>query len=336
MIDVESLLAPVSEETPAGLDLEYDPDFVGLEAAARGKSEQQFGETVIAAEEPNWRDVSERADALLARSKDLRVAILAARAATRMHEIAGLAAGLQLITEMTSRYWDSLHPDLDHEDNDDPTMWLNGLAPLTDQETFLRDVRNTSLVASAQHGRVTIRDVLVMQGKLPAAGGTVMSEAEISGILRAVASDNPQTLQAAVACIEHVQALESFLGDKGVLTQAPDLRPLVDLLQPAAAISRDMLRQTQPSEAEAPAEGGAAPGEGPRTAAPGQILTRDDVIRTLENVCKFIEQSEPSNPAPLLIRRAQRLMSRNFLEIMQDLAPESVDQLQKLAGLEEK
>jgi type VI secretion system protein ImpA len=56
----------------------------------------------------------------------------------------------------------------------------------------------------------------------------------------------------------------------------------------------------------------------------------------LENVCKFIEQSEPSNPAPLFIRRAQRLLSRSFLEIIQDLAPDSLGQIQKLAGIEEK
>jgi type VI secretion system protein ImpA len=68
---------------------------------------------------------------------------------------------------------------------------------------------------------------------------------------------------------------------------------------------------------------------------PGQIASREDAIRVLENVCKFIEQSEPSNPAPLLIRRAQRLMSRSFMEIIQDLAPESIDQIKKLAGLEE-
>ena len=56
----------------------------------------------------------------------------------------------------------------------------------------------------------------------------------------------------------------------------------------------------------------------------------------LDNVCRYIEQAEPSNPAPLLIRRAQRLMSRSFVEIIQDLAPESLEQIQKLAGLEEK
>lgn len=333
MIDVERLLAPISDDAPAGPDLEYDPEFVELEAAARGKSEQQFGETVIPAEEPNWRDVSERAEALLARSKDMRVAILAARASTRMANIEGLAAGLQLIQKITSQYWDNLHPDLDHEDNDDPTMRLNALAPLADPETFLRDVRNTYIVESPEHGRVSIRDILVAEGKLPAGTGTVPTSAEISGIVRAVAAVSPEPLRAALACVETVKALESFLDEKGVLTQAPDLRPLRELLHAGAAVSAEALRISEPAGGEAPAD---TPGTaGARSAAPGQIQTRDDVIRVLDSVCKFIEQTEPSNPAPLFIRRAQRLMSRNFLDIIQDLSPESLAQIQKLAGIEE-
>lgn len=332
MIDLERLLAPVSDDAPAGPDLEYDPEFVELEAAARGKSEQQFGDTVIAAEEPDWRDVSARAEALLSRTKDMRVAILAARAATRLESVEGLAAGLHLITEMATRYWDTLHPDLDHEDGDDPTMRLNSLAPLSDPETFLRDVRNTCIVASPQHGRVSIRDILVAEGKLPPGAGAVLSHGEIAGIVRAVAAESPESLRSVLACAETVKALESLLDDKGVLTQAPDLRPLRDLLHAGAVVSAEALRINDPADGELSVDG--ATGEVVRTAASGQIQTRDDVIRVLDNVCRFIEQTEPSNPAPLLIRRAQRLMSRNFLEIIQDLSPESLAQIQKLAGIE--
>jgi type VI secretion system protein ImpA len=331
VIDVEALLAPISDEAPSGADLEYDPEFTELETAARGKSEQQFGDTVIAAEEPDWRDVGVRAEALLARSKDLRVAILAARAATHMHEIVGLASGLELIKELTTRYWDTLHPDLDHEDGDDPTMRLNALGPLADPESFLRDVRSTYLVASPQHGRVSLRDVLVADGKLPAGPEGAMSPVQIGGIVQAIAAENPAPLQASLACLAHAKALESFLGEKGVLTQAPDLRPLIDMLQAAAAVSAVALRVDDGAGGEGEES---APGEGGRARVPGQIQSREDAIRVLENVCKFIEQSEPSNPAPLLIRRAQRLMSRNFMEIIQDLAPESLGQIQKLAGLE--
>ncbi|HEY1398097.1 MAG TPA: type VI secretion system protein TssA, partial [Roseateles sp.] len=57
-----------------------------------------------------------------------------------------------------------------------------------------------------------------------------------------------------------------------------------------------------------------------------------DAVRALQRVCDWIERHEPSNPAPLLIRRAQRLMSKSFLEIMRDLNPEGVHEIEKLAG----
>ena len=54
-IDLEALLAPVSEESPSGADLEYDPTFGELERTALGKPEQVMGDDVIEAEDPDWR-----------------------------------------------------------------------------------------------------------------------------------------------------------------------------------------------------------------------------------------------------------------------------------------
>lgn len=331
MIDaaLEALLAPISDEAPAGPDLSYDAEFLELEQASKGKPEQQFGDTLIAAEEPDWQDVRRRAEALLARSKDLRVALLLTRALVRLENAEGLAAGLGLVNEMLSRYWDTLHPELDHDDSDDATMRLNALAPLADGATLLRDVRNAWVASTPQHGRVAFRDVLVAAGKLPPAGGAAPSKAEIEGTLRAIAQDNPRPLQAALDSADHVQSLEALLGEKGVLTQAPDLRPLSDLLHAVVPMCKAVLS----SEGE-PGQTAQAAGE-TRGAATGPVMTRDDAIRALETVCRFIEQSEPSNPAPLLIRRAQRLIGRKFVEIIEDLAPESLGQIQKLAGLEQ-
>jgi type VI secretion system protein ImpA len=337
LIDLEGLLAPVSDEAPAGPDLSYDPDFLALEQAARGRSEQQFGDKVIPAEEGDWADVKARAEALLARSKDLRVAVLLARALTRLNHIEGLSAGLDLINGMLSRYWDSMHPELDHDDADDPTMRLNALAPLADAETLLREVRNASLAASPRHGRVTIRDVLVAAGKLPPAGGEPLSETEIAGIVRAVAAESPDSLRAALSAAKAVGALEALLNEKGVLTQAPELGPLSDLLRAVTPLCNTVLAATGATPAQVDAAGTAASAPSAQVAAmPGQIQSRDDAIRLLDNVCTFIEHSEPSNPAPLLIRRAQRLIGLSFVEIIEELAPESLEQIQKLGGGEPK
>ena len=95
-----------------------------MEQAAQSKPEQQFGDTVIAGEEADWRTVSQLSESVLTRSKDLRAAVLLARAQTRLQQIEGLSQGLALIHQLVSRYWDTLHPDLDREDNDDPVMFL--------------------------------------------------------------------------------------------------------------------------------------------------------------------------------------------------------------------
>jgi type VI secretion system protein ImpA len=99
---VETLLAPVSEDAPCGGDLEYDPAFTALEAAAQGKPEQQFGDTVIAAVEPEWPAVAEQALALLRRTKDLRPAVLLARAATHVQGLEGLQIGRASCRERVS------------------------------------------------------------------------------------------------------------------------------------------------------------------------------------------------------------------------------------------
>ena len=56
------------------------------------------------------------------------------------------------------------------------------------------------------------------------------------------------------------------------------------------------------------------------------------MVRSLDRACEWLERHEPTNPAPLLIRRAQRLMGKSFLEIIRDLAPAGIDQIENIAG----
>ena len=75
MLDVGTVLAETRESPPCGPNLEHDLSFFELEEAARGKPEQRTGDAVKPAEDPNWPKVIDRAQALLNRSKDLRVAV---------------------------------------------------------------------------------------------------------------------------------------------------------------------------------------------------------------------------------------------------------------------
>ena len=331
-IDLDALLAPVIEAAPSGANLEYDSAFIALEDAARGKAEQQYGETVIAAQEPDWRAMQEQAAQLLARTRDLRVVIHWLRAATKLRGFGAFANGIALIHGLIARQWDTLHPQLDATDHNDPTMRLNALAPLTDADTVLADLRAAPL--GSARGSITARQVELAFGRAePNRGEAVPSEAGALDGLNVANQGSPGLLDTLVATHDHVVALDRLLGDKVGAAQAPDLKELRALTQCLA-----LAAQAARGETSAEAGDAVATPSGPRSAGvastPRVINSRDDALNALDRVCEWIERHEPTNPAPLLIRRAKRLMGKSFLDIIRDLAPDGLSQVERIAGVE--
>jgi type VI secretion system protein ImpA len=64
----------------------------------------------------------------------------------------------------------------------------------------------------------------------------------------------------------------------------------------------------------------------------GRITSRDDVVRVLDKVCEYYERNEPSSPVPVLLRRARRLVPKDFMEILRDLVPDGVAQAENIRG----
>jgi type VI secretion system protein ImpA len=86
--------------------------------------------------------------------------------------------------------------------------------------------------------------------------------------------------------------------------------------------------------APAPAAG-AAPAAGGFSMT-GEITTREQAVQTLDRVIEYFRKHEPSSPIPLLLMRAKRLVSKSFMEIMRDLAPDGLAQAQIFGGLSEE
>ncbi len=339
MIDIEGLLAPTAEDPPSGPNLEYDAAFLALDQACQGKPERQSGDALIPAKEPDWSDARQQAVTLLGRTKDLRVAVALTRSLTHTDGIAGLNAGLQLLEQMLSRFWDTVHPQLDPEDDYDPTMRINALAPLVDTEAGLRDLRHAWFIRSRAVGQVTVREVEVALGKLPPpAEGASVSQDQVESMARAVVAEDPEALSAARDAAAALRSLHGLLVEKVGAERALDVRPLAtvlsSLVQVCNAVSASVEAPQESAEAApaAAAEGAVAP----PLQVSGEIRSRADAIRLLDKVCDFLERTEPSNPAPLLIKRAKRLMTMNFVDILRDLVPESVAQVESIAGIKQE
>ena len=334
-IAVDALLAPLADAAPCGDDLEYDPAFLALEEAARGKPEQQFGDTVIAALEPDWRAMNEQSIALLARTRDLRVAVQLLRAATRLDGCSGFASGIALLHGLLERHWEHVYPQLDAADDNDPTMRLNALAPLTDAGSVLADLR-AAAVGNGRDGadRAPAR-ARARQGRARRAASRCRAPTAVAQALgKRRGRVAPALLDELLQAHQVVRASRRCCTARVGAAEAPDLRALRALTQCMAQMAQQARRRRrrEPAVPTAPA---AAPRRSlPRGRAGGAIASRDDAIQTLDRVCDWIERHEPSNPAPLLIRRAQRLMSKNFIDIIRDLAPDGLKEVERIAGVD--
>lgn len=341
MIAVETLLSELSPDSPCGDDLEYDPVFAEMERAAQGKPEQQFGEKIVPGEEPNWKEVRTKALELLTRTKDLRVLMHLARAVLNTDRLPDFNACVAAMRRLIEQHWDQVHPRLDPDDGLDPTLRVNLLASLCDSATILRYLRKVPVVASKSLGRFNFKDVEIAKGDAPAPPEGAPPAPTLATIEAAFMECDLEELkadaQATREAMENVKALEAAVTERVGAGQSTSLDAVIAALKPMQeALAQQLTRRgvvDKPAGGEAAAT---ANGEGEMAAPPAvdEIRSRDDVIRVLDKLCEYYAQHEPSSPLPLLLKRAKRLTTLSFMEIIQDLAPDAVAQAMSIGGPE--
>jgi type VI secretion system protein ImpA len=57
------------------------------------------------------------------------------------------------------------------------------------------------------------------------------------------------------------------------------------------------------------------------------------VVRAIDRICDYYSRNEPSSPVPLLLLRARRLATGSFVDIVRDLAPDALAEIEKVCGL---
>ncbi|MEO7245777.1 MAG: type VI secretion system ImpA family N-terminal domain-containing protein [Rubrivivax sp.] len=322
----QSWLNPLSGDAGVcGPDLEYDNDFLALLQSAAGKPETQFS----AAEPANWRGAFEQAQDLLDRSRDLRIAILWTRAGLHLHGFAFLPTGLQLIDGLAEQYWEQVHPQPDPDDGD-PYPRVNALALLRENDGVVGDLRQTFVVNDRAIGELTGRQLELALGLASANEGEAETSRDVARQMLAAAVERaPQLRVQAEAARELSRVLAARL-DERLGTDAPDLKPLLALvdgvvrLLPASATDR--------ADADDPAADGVAGGA--KAGLSGGVRSREEALRAIDMVRDYLERAEPSNPASLFLRRAQQLISHNFLQLMKELAPDAMGEVARIVGVD--
>lgn len=325
------------DDSPSGENLEYDPDFMAMELAAQPEEERQAGDTIVEGSDPNYRDVAEKAQAILERSHDIRAAVNLANSELRNNGLPEFAEALRFIRFCLEDYWDSCHPQLDEDDDDDPTMRINAVTDLAGTTTIIRGLKQSvPLSDSRAFGKVTFRDIEISRGEVaPKDDETPMSSTDIDG---AFMDTDDETLKAYLAgandALEHVNAIDAVFMVK-TPGYGPSLEPLQKLLGSIVAILSKAVGEEAPQEAQADDSADPTGGGGIAAAtggAPGQIASRADVTAALDRIVDYYSRYEPSSPLPILLNRAKRLVGADFMTIINDLAPSGAENVKVVSG----
>jgi len=327
MKNLDELLNEAPSAPPCGPEMTYAAEFLALEQLALGKVEQQYGDTIIPAEDPDWQSVESNALQLLVQSKDMRIAGLLCRSWTNTEGLIGLARGLELMGALLAKYWDDIHP---LPEDGDYFMRMNAVAMLNDVTGLLRELRQTEFLAS-NFGHFTVRDAEVLARGQRAESNAQLTMDQLRLGMAHAAEQGHALLVAVPRAKEALEQLVRLCDDKLPHHQRPDMGNIQSLV----ALLHSLLPKSE--QAAAVSKG---PGDGPDvvvTAAPAigqEIKTREDAIRQLVKIAEFLESTEPTNPASLLIRRSAKLMGMSFIDLLRELAPQSLQQIELITGVQ--
>lgn len=341
---LDVVLADFEADQPSGADLEYDAVFTELEIAAQPGEERQTGKDIIPGRDPDYKVVVARASDILSRSHDLRAAVFLAEAELILNGFAGFAPVTTYIATLLTEYWDTCHPRLDDEDDDDPTMRINAVSGLvgdpdgTGTASRVYDaVRRAPLTRSRAFGAMSLRHLAVASGEIaaPADMDSVPDAARIVAAFQDTDADALREIAAAVTTVRRdLEAIDAAF-DARTPGRGPKLEPLLRLMRLAEA--RIVTALGGDAKIEARDDGAASPGPaGDGAAAPsvaGVIGSPADVRTALDRIVAYYERSEPSSPVPVILNRARRLVGADFLSIVRDMAPNGIENVNLIGGI---
>lgn len=337
--DGDGLLQPISETEPCGRSLEESDTFAAFDAYELfGQStldierDQQGKEIRRKNRPPDWGDIQQRSLDALRTSKDLRLLAFLGSALLRTDGIPAFGDTLAAASAWIEQYWAQVYPRVD----DDVFMRLTALNCFADPVAIVDGVRRAPLVSTRQHGRFSLRDVELAAGQLrPKDGESLPDEKRILASFEATPVDELRTLNESVTrALGSLSSMDAIMRREGGDQAAPNFELLSSTLKKVELVLRARLANRIEAGAGTSDEQGSAERDEPGAAvAVGAIKSREDAMRAIDAAAEFFRRNEPSSPVPLFLDRARRLVAKDFLEVLADVAPDALPKVRSAGGL---
>jgi type VI secretion system protein ImpA len=321
--EIESLLAPLTGDDPAGAPVPYGVR-EELDEARKEINPDDFPPDYPGRPElkrADWPGIVRRCTDLLERSsKDLMVGARLAEALVKEHGFAGAHSGMRILRGLAEDAWDRIHPaieDGDVEVRATPFTWLDDPARGARFPSTVRAVPLARGVGDKRYFSCLDWD------RAKAGAGVPMDQIDL-GVQQTPREECQANLDALAGALEELNRLRAAL-DARMGGSAPSLLELRKALEQCHMLAREILGRKGPAPVEAPAAPAEANGSTPpharpavRTAEAGD--SREELYAALAATAARLQRIEPHSPIPILIQRAVELGSLTFPELMGALA----------------
>lgn len=315
MLQLNELLEPISQASPAGEDTTFSSDLDAINKARQFDDPSlDQGEWVTAIKEADWQFVYVKCTSLLAtQTKDLRIAGWLVEAATKTRQFEGMAAGFELLAQLCERYWDVLHPLIDDGDAEQRIgniAWLLTRSVQLVKEVPLTEGRDTAFswtdfeAARARANTATrTGEILVESPSQPSVATLDAAKRKSSKSFYEMLINSTQHCQAMVADFERI--VDARLG-----TQGPSFSQLKDMLATAlntvGRFGADVGLKTSTNTLTTDSLGDSAnpSSESAGIIIGGPIKSRDQALEHLRQVAEFFRRTEPHSPVAYLADKA--------------------------------
>jgi type VI secretion system protein ImpA len=328
------LLQPITADQPCGESLE-DTELLAsfdtfrifgqarpLDAPVEQNEKGQPDEKRVPKppESPEWREIRDKALDALAKSKDLRLLACLGTAVLRTDGVAAFAETLNVAAQWLDTHWSETYPLVD----EDAILRRNALNCLADPMAVVDGLRKVPLVRSRQHGAFSLRDLDAQANEEQVrAAFASMPLAELT-----------QLNESVVGAVASLKKIDGKMRDSAGSEATPTFDALTgQLAKMSQALRGQLALHPEGTGATSSVDGTDAPADG--ASISGVVKSRQDVVRVLDAAADFFRRTEPSSPIPLLLARAKRLVSKDFLEVLADIAPDAVAQARAAGGLKD-
>lgn len=346
IINIEEILAPISEDSPTGVELTRSSPSLDNVVTLRDRSkdsEKKIREEMLYGKmnpddpsppDPVWKEVIKSASELLSKeSKDLRVAAWLAEALMHEYGFAGLRDGLKVCHGLCNEtFWPNIYPRPDEFDGHEMTVaQLGGLTG----DSSISPINEIPVTndGEEQYSMNTYADAAT-----PGADTGLFDKFELS--IRTTPSDFYRNLVGDLdESVELLNEMSTFLDANCIKDQydaetSPSVVPLRnrlrDIRDTIGGLAKDHLAEEESAEVEGEEAGelvAGEPGTVIATTAVKQVVTmgsasvdnREDAFKALNKIADFFTRTEPHSPIAHAIRQAVTWGGMSYEELQNDL-----------------